>query len=361
MEETLSTLLDRWLATPDVLVLDEASVAVARDRVREVGRGFASNAMIETMALLASELLMNQLRHASGGRFAVHRIERDGVAGLEVVAADRGPGLADPAGAITGSPAGSRGGSLGAGVGAVFRLADEVDVDVRVGEGTCFRARKLATSPRHRAEVGIYGRPCPGESVSGDDAGFSRTEPGGDVTSMVVADGAGHGMHAREAAARAVRMISATDDPAEIVRKAERTLVVGRQTRRAAMAVIRADAHTGVLRCAASGDVVVRVVRAVRAGADGPTGCSGTGGRDDRSVCVVVDEDIIAAGDTIVVATDGVSSQGALSALRTSSRSPHPILLAHAIVSASAREHDDALVVVARMGSPAPPTPARAT
>jgi anti-sigma regulatory factor (Ser/Thr protein kinase) len=235
-----TALIDRWLGAPDVLVVDEAAVAVARERVRAVGAGAGlSHELVETTALIASELLMNQLRHAAGGRFAVRVLERDdGVAaGLEVIAADRGPGLSDPAAALAGrktragagaesGAAAAAGGSLGAGVAAVFRLADEVDVDVRVGEGTCFRARTLVTSPRQRAEVAIYGTACPGERVAGDDAAFVRT-PGG-VLLIAVADGLGHGPEARRAAAQAVAAACAVEDISEMLREADRTLARAR-------------------------------------------------------------------------------------------------------------------------------------
>ena len=45
--------------------------------------------------------------------------------------------------------------------------ADEVDIDVRLGEGTCVWARKFASPVPKAREVAIFGRPCEGEAVSG--------------------------------------------------------------------------------------------------------------------------------------------------------------------------------------------------
>ena len=327
-------LIDRWLPQPDVLVGDDSAVAMARARVREIARGLPLE-LVETMALITSELLVNQLRHAGGGRFAVLRFERDGVVGIEVVAADRGPGLVDPPLAIADRV--SAAGSIGAGLGAVFRLADEVDVDVRVGEGTCFRARKLAVSPRHRAEIGIYGRPCPGETVSGDDGAFLRQ---GDITAVVVADGLGHGPWAREASERALSALG-TGPPADAVREADRLLV---GTRGATMVALRCDGRAGVVEQASAGDVATHFERAGRGGnrLAGQSGTVGVG----RLPGLRVEQEAFSAGDVLIVATDGVTSAG--HAVRAGGR--HPLLVAHQLVTDFSRPSDDALALVARLG-----------
>lgn len=317
-----TSLIDQWLRQPDVLVTDDAAVSAAREHVRAVGAGLA-NELCETMALIASELLTNQLRHASGGRFAAHRFERNGVAGIEVVAADRGPGLVDPPTALADRMA-SRG-SLGAGLGAVFRLADEVDVDVRVGEGTCFRVRKLATSPRHRAEIGVFGRPCPGETVSGDDASFARL---GDVTVIAVADGLGHGVLAREASARAVSTMTVSA-PGDCLREADRLLV---GTRGATMVVLRCDRSLGVVEHGGVGDVVARIERDGRSSKlAGQSGTLGVGRLVGRTVRI--DEETFTVGDVVIVATDGVTSAG--DTVRAAGR--HPLLVAHELVTSFSR------------------------
>ena len=55
---------------------------------------------------------------------------------------------------------------------AEFVVKDEVDFDVRWDEGTCVRARKFATPPLVRRELGVLGRPYQGESISGDHASW---------------------------------------------------------------------------------------------------------------------------------------------------------------------------------------------
>src|SRR6185295_18454260 len=90
------------------------------------------------------------------------------------------------------------------GLSSVLRLADEVDFDVRIGEGTCVFARKLVEPPPHKSEVAIFGRPHVGERISGDDAAFVRD---GSSLLIAVADGLGHGSEARAASGAAVSFV----------------------------------------------------------------------------------------------------------------------------------------------------------
>src|SRR5215208_321253 len=87
-----------WLRGLDpVPVIDEASLSLVRSDVRTSGKAIGlPDKSIEAMAIVATELGHNQLRHARSGRMGVRVVERDGIAGLEVVAADRGAGIAEP-------------------------------------------------------------------------------------------------------------------------------------------------------------------------------------------------------------------------------------------------------------------------
>lgn len=122
--------------------------------------GFSQTAAQE-IAIVVSELATNQLRHASGGRIEVR--QTPGV--FEIVALDRGPGLADPtqtleaiAGApvppppppITDIPFEPRD-SLGYGLGSVLRLSDQLELENRPEGGLRVRAvKRLPSSPQRR-------------------------------------------------------------------------------------------------------------------------------------------------------------------------------------------------------------------
>src|SRR5262245_8732305 len=127
-------LIARWLGSDiqAIAIYDEASVSSARQLVREAGQQLnLSTHLVENVALIASELTHNQLSHAKQGYFAVRPVERHGVQGLEVVAADLGPGIERPSQAVKGELQ-SDGRSLGAGLSAVCRIADEVEFDNRI-------------------------------------------------------------------------------------------------------------------------------------------------------------------------------------------------------------------------------------
>jgi len=159
-----------------VPVVDEAAVSLVRQEIRRRGplAGLTTES-VESLAAAASELAHNQLAHAVRGHVALRAVDRGDVPGLEVIAADAGPGIDDPATALRGLPRTS--GSLGVGLSAAHRLSDEMDIDIRRGEGTCVRLRRFAT-PVARSEVAILSRRCEGETVCGDDAIALRTGAG---------------------------------------------------------------------------------------------------------------------------------------------------------------------------------------
>lgn len=151
-------LIDEWLRDSDdaIFVYDEASLTSVRDRIRQVAAdGGVPSAVVDRAVLVASELGRNHLRHALAGRILVLPLVRGEHRGLEIVAVDRGTGLADPAGALDPRPRTE--GTLGVGVGSVRRLSSEVDFDVRLGEGTSSRAswtRTLRDGARSASTVG---------------------------------------------------------------------------------------------------------------------------------------------------------------------------------------------------------------
>ena len=349
-----SVLIDQWLAGAESTpMLDEASVVLLRQRVREEGTPLGlSGVGLGSIVNVASELAHNQLMHARGGRIAIRPIERQGVRGLEVVAADRGSGIASPTDALKrrrspgtsqrrpsqppqpGAPK-----SLGVGFAAAVELADEIDVDVRIGEGTCIWARKFAGPVPRRRRVGIFGRPYPGEDESGDDGAFVRTE---DDLIVGVVDGLGHGGPAREASRVAVDTVRQSSH-LEIDRILEECHAALHDTRGAVMAVARVDDTGQSLRAAVVGDVSLLV--------DGP----GThrhvlsrpfllGARGHKPK-IVIETASLATRDVVILFTDGISTRADLQADLELLRE-HPIVIAEQIVERFARDNDDALVLV---------------
>lgn len=101
--------------------------------------GFNSRAAGE-LAIVVSELSTNIACHAGSGTVLARPISADGRVGVEVVARDAGPGIRDVARALQDGVSGRKG-SMGAGLGAVNRLADDVDF-VTDATGTQITIRK---------------------------------------------------------------------------------------------------------------------------------------------------------------------------------------------------------------------------
>lgn len=338
----METLLSRWLEGLDAaLTLDEGSVSAARERVRAVARAQGlSEPDMERLAIVVSELARNQLAHAHGGAVAVLPVARGGVPGVEVVAADKGPGISDPTAALSGP--GNIAGSLGQGLSSVLRQADEVDFDVRWGEGTCVRARKYVTPPPYRSEVGLLGRAYPGESVNGDHALWLWSE---ESLLVGVVDGLGHGPEAHEAADRTMELMRERPRlPLERILEHCDTGLQG--TRGAALGLARLERSSGALSHVCVGNVATLVCRPGRVDA---LACSpGVLGISRQRPRTFLNASTLRPGELLVLHTDGLSSRTTVEDAALLRR--HPLVVAHELMRRFAKNHDDALVLVARAG-----------
>jgi len=87
-----------------------------------------------------SELARNIYTYARKGNITIRILERDNQKGIEVIAEDKGPGIADVEAALRDGFSTSH--SLGLGLPAVKRLMDEFEIDTKPGVGTKVTARK---------------------------------------------------------------------------------------------------------------------------------------------------------------------------------------------------------------------------
>ena len=315
---------------------DEASISLVCEAIRRLAGDVGIELQrAEALVAAASELGHNQLAHARRGWLVVSTIDRDGVAGVEVVAGDEGRGIGDPTAALRGQPRQS--GSLGVGLSAAYRLCDEMDFDVRAGEGTWIAARKFA-APVPRSEVGIFGRPIAGEPESGDDAALLRTPQ---ALLVAVADGLGHGPEAREASARAMAVVRGGGEPRALLYRCHQAL---QDTRGAVMAVARLDHAAGVLTHAGAGNITSHLYRPRASRRFAPASCVlGARGPEPR---LREDCEPLVPRPLLVMFTDGVSARADVSEDLELLRQ-HPVVVAHQLLVRHGRATDDALVLVA--------------
>lgn len=129
--------------TPEVRVpvREEVDVAVARQAARAAARqlGFQLTA-VEAIATAVSEVARNIVVHSRGGELVIRPAAEHGRKGIEIVARDDAPGIADVERAMQDGY--STAGSLGLGLPAARRLVDAFTLDSAVGAGTTITMKK---------------------------------------------------------------------------------------------------------------------------------------------------------------------------------------------------------------------------
>lgn len=219
------------------------------------------------VSLVATELATNLLKHAQGGEVLVEVVDPPAPGrasarpAVQIAAIDHGPGIADVTGALRDGF--STTGSLGAGLGTCRRLADDFGLHSVPGRGTVAVARIGGPDrPRPAQPPGAPGVRAGGVNIpyaaaeqSGDDWTWVRE---GDLFTLMLADGLGHGPEAARASTAAVREVRRLPghSPAEALRRLHDALA---GTRGAAVAVAQVDIRAGRLRFAGIGNVGARL------------------------------------------------------------------------------------------------------
>jgi serine/threonine-protein kinase RsbT len=117
-------------AAPAVAIATEADLIRVRQALRAAAQQAGLGLVDSTKLITAgSELTRNILTYAVGGRGTLHveQVQAKGRAGVRAVFADRGPGIADVAAALTDGF--STGGSMGLGLPGSRRLVDELAIE----------------------------------------------------------------------------------------------------------------------------------------------------------------------------------------------------------------------------------------
>jgi anti-sigma regulatory factor (Ser/Thr protein kinase) len=293
------------------------------------------------LAIIITEAATNILKHAGEGTISIMRTQ-SGVAmpGVDVVAVDNGPGIADIDFALRDGV--STAGTAGTGLGALRRQADEFDAWTRHGGGSAFfmRVWQGAAPPEPCGiEVGALCTPLAGEEESGDGWGVTCDLDG---ATLVGVDGLGHGPEAAKAAAGAIQALQKRPAalPSEVLHTAHEPL---RITRGAAMSVARIDYSGGDVRFAGIGNVAAVVFDGTARRA--LVSHNGIVGHNMRKV-----QEFTAPfppGALCVLASDGIQTQwdiGAYPGLHVHA----PALVAAVLMRDFIRRRDDAMVLVAR-------------
>ena len=305
------------------------------------------------LALVCAEATENLVRHGGGGEVLI-RARGDAV---ELLALDRGPGIADLGAAFADGASGA--GTAGFGLGSLRRQADAFDVHSAAGRGTAVlarvRRRGRAPAPARRwpgvagLEVGALRVSRRGEARCGD--GWSELAGPRGRRALCVVDGVGHGDDAAVAAEAALAAFEAAGDASDAADRLGAMDAASRTTRGAVGAVAlcspRAD---GVdVEHAGTGNVVAFTLvpgadRRRLYAADGTLGRGDAGGAANA---VRTNRYALAPGALLVVHTDGlVIDDGPDAGAGLLRRDP--TLIAAVLYRDHGRRDDDCAVLVAR-------------
>ncbi len=328
-----------------IAVRDASQVAEARRAAVTLAQahGFDEEAA-GRVAIVATELATNMLKHGDGGVLLVGGYDDATGAGVECVALDKGGGMADVGASMRDGH--STAGSAGTGLGAVARGSQTMDVYSAPGLGTAILARLEAERPREarRGALSDYGGvsvPMAGEDACGD--AWCRRQ-GRESFTLMVADGLGHGPSASDAAHAATRSFRAAQEAATPSTMLTAMHAALRPTRGAAVGIAKVE--DGHVTFSGVGNIAATIVGP---GADVRRMVShnGTVGHIARTIRDFTYP--VAAGALLVLASDGIGTSWRLDAYPGLSRR-HPTLIAGVLLRDFSRGRDDATVLVARVG-----------
>jgi anti-sigma regulatory factor (Ser/Thr protein kinase) len=291
------------------------------------------------VSLVVTESAGNVVRHGGGGEMLLQPLSGP-QPGLEIVALDKGPGIADLAKALTDGH--STGGTPGTGLGAMRRLSSRFDLYSRPGQGTAVLMQVTTRPPKDAEEAVTWGGlsvPKPGEEECGD--AWQAAAEGDATFRIAVADGLGHGPLAREAALAALTAGNG-GDPGRALEDAH---AAARATRGAAMAVAETSLASGAIRYAGLGNIAGVLLE-------------GEATRSLLSMNGIVGQGVpkvrpfdyaFAPSALLIMASDGLATRW------SPDRYPglftrHPTLVAAVLYRDHGRGSDDTTVVVARLG-----------
>ena len=329
-----------------VAVTEQSQVAEARRAAAGVAQ---QNGLGETevgrVALVVTELATNLIKHGRGGEILVGTFTNDFETGLEILALDQGPGIASVA--ISLQDGYSTAGTRGQGLGAIHRQSTSVEIATWPAVGTAILTRIAVAKPdAARASPsmnwGAVSVAMPGEEVCGDSWTVSAS---GTVSTVMIADGLGHGQQAAEAAVEATRIFHRFGGH-QVPMLLDYVHGGLRATRGAAVSIARYDPAAAKVIFAGIGNVSGVLV--VNGELRRMVSMAGTAGHNARKIQAF--EYPFRRG-LIILHSDGLATSWNLTRYPGLERF-HPTLIAAVLYRDFGRRRDDATVLVAKCVEP---------
>jgi anti-sigma regulatory factor (Ser/Thr protein kinase) len=325
-------------------ILHASDVAAARRAGQKLADGLGfSEVHAGRLAIVITEAGTNILKHGGEGVLYVMRARVEaGIAGIDVLAVDSGPGIADVERSLRDGV--STAGTAGTGLGALRRQADEFDVWSARDKGAAFFMRIWNGAPptvSGALDIGALIVPLAGEDVSGDGWAVACDADG---ATLLGVDGLGHGPEAHKAAAAAIHALEQrpAGSPSDTIQAAHEAL---RATRGAALSAARIDYAAGELRFAGIGNVSGVVIDGgARRAMVSHNGIVGNNMRKVQEFPID-----FPPGALCILHSDGVQTQWDLDDY-PGLFARAPAIVAGILMRGYIRRRDDAMVLVARRG-----------
>jgi len=344
--EGLTTRLAPGRGSSTLVIVDEQTqIGGARRAAVEIGHahGLSSDA-VGRLAIIVTEAATNIIRHAGRGLMIFRALPHESNATVEVLALDKGPGIADVRRAMRDGF--STSGTAGHGLGSMQRLAQLFALYSQPETGTALVARvgeraplpgRPPFEPSLEDHVGAICVPLRGETACGDAWRILATRQG---VSVLLVDGLGHGPEAAATAAIATAVFPgvAAESPDEALLAMSEAM---RGSRGAALSVAMIDLAARQTRFSGVGNVDGRVITLEHTAHLTPqNGIVGHTMPTVRSATVPWP-----VGARLVMHSDGITTRWRLDAY-PGLMTAHPALVAGIIYRDFARERDDASVLV---------------
>ena len=349
----MEAVLNHPQARPDILrqrsfpIGEPSEIAAARRAGNELARhiGF-DDVRTGQLAIVISEAATNIVKHARRGEILLRKVLRGGTSGIEVLAIDNGPGMANLRQHMQDGH--STTGTYGVGLGSIRRLSQEFDLYTAPGKGTLLMmvvwgphaSSAIPASPNW--QIGAVCLPLASEQVSGDAWNVVCE---GHELSLMVADGLGHGPLAARASELACALLEESTPglsplPTPFIELAHGAL---HGTRGAAMAVAHIDSARRELRFAGVGNIAACAFDAhQRRHLLSHNGIVGSNLRKVQEFRYPWQP-----GTTLIMHSDGLHTRWDLEQYPGLAQC-HPSLIAAALYRDFARGRDDITVVVLR-------------
>ena len=293
-------------------------------------------ALTGNVALVATEAGTNIVKHGGGGELLVHEFRQENAPVIEILALDRGPGMANPEQCLRDGFSTSA--TPGTGLGAIKRLSSHFEFQTAAKAGTALLAR-INSVVGPEPMVGSINVSKSGEPVCGD---AWAVEHRGERTLLLIADGLGHGQAAADAAREAVRVFRDSREQ-EIVEVMRRIHLALRSTRGAAVAIADIDFRKRILRYVGVGNISAVVV--ARQETRNAVSHNGTIGHEARKISEFSYP--FPPGALFIMHSDGVATSWKLDAY-PGLASRDPSLIAGVLYRDFRRQRDDATIVAMR-------------